>query len=83
MCLSIPSRIVSIDELNNACIDTMGVQRKISLDLMPEPVQPGDYILLHVGFAIAKISEEEALESIKTYREILDSMEAAEQQESP
>ena len=83
MCLSIPSRIVNIDEHNNACIDTMGVQRTINLDLMPEPVKPGDYVLLHVGFAIAKISEEDAQATLQTYGEIIDAMEAAEKQDSP
>ncbi|ADU66033.1 HypC/HybG/HupF family hydrogenase formation chaperone [Desulfurispirillum indicum] len=75
MCLSIPSEILSIDENNMALIDTMGVRRHISLDLMPEPVEVGDFILLHVGFAIGKISREEALASLETYRELLEQME--------
>lgn len=75
MCLSIPSKIVDILEDNFAIIDTMGVRRKVSLDLMPELVDVGDYVLVHVGYAITKISEEDALESIKLYQQIMEHLE--------
>ena len=75
MCLSIPSKTVLIDEDNVATVDTMGVKRQVSLDLMPDEVSAGDYILIHVGFAMSKIDEEEALQSLETYREILEAME--------
>jgi hydrogenase expression/formation protein HypC len=80
MCLSIPSKVVSIDtELNVATVDTMGVQRNAGLDLMEEgSVQIGDYVLLHIGFIMNKIDEEDALESLKVYREILDAMDEQE-----
>ncbi len=72
MCLSIPSKIVSIDkEHNRAQVDTMGVGREVSLDLMPEPPQIGDYVLIHIGFAMNKIDEADALESIKLFEELL------------
>ena len=71
MCLSIPSKIVEILPDNYAVVDTMGVKRKVSLDLMPEPVDIGDYVLIHVGYAMAKLSEEDALESLKVYEEII------------
>ncbi|MGE4296355.1 MAG: HypC/HybG/HupF family hydrogenase formation chaperone [Campylobacterales bacterium] len=80
MCLSIPSKIVSINEENNsAVVDTMGVRREVGLDLMPEPPAIGDYVLIHVGFAMNKIDEEDALESLKIYQEILEKMDAEEQ----
>ncbi|WP_310439066.1 HypC/HybG/HupF family hydrogenase formation chaperone [Sulfuricurvum sp.] len=77
MCLSIPSKVVSIDTENNiATVDTMGIQRNAGLDLMEEgSVQIGDYVLLHIGFIMNKIDEEDALESLKVYREILDTMD--------
>lgn len=75
MCLSIPSKIVEILEDNFAIIETMGVKRKVSLDLMPEPVDVGDYVLVHVGYAITKMSEEDALESIKLYQQIMEHLE--------
>ena len=76
MCLSIPSKVKSIDEETNTCVvDTMGVQRSASLDLIDQPVEIGDYVLLHIGFAMNKIDEEDALESLKIYKEIIDKME--------
>ena len=60
MCLSIPSKVVAIDENNMATVDTMGVKRQVTLDLISEPVEVGEYILIHVGFAMNKISTEEA-----------------------
>lgn len=78
MCLSIPSKVVLIDEDNVATVDTMGIQRQVSLDLMGEEVGIGDYVLIHVGYAMSKIDEEDALESLKVYREIISQMEDAE-----
>lgn len=76
MCLSIPSKIKSIDEEMNTCIvDTMGVERSASLDLIDKEVTIGDYVLIHIGFAMNKIEEEDALESLKVYQEIIDKME--------
>ena len=68
MCLAIPSKVIKIDENNMAEVDTLGVKRKVSLDLMPEPVSVGDYVLIHVGYAMGKIDEKEALESIEVYK---------------
>ncbi|WP_029520207.1 HypC/HybG/HupF family hydrogenase formation chaperone [Persephonella sp. IF05-L8] len=78
MCLSIPSKIVEILPDNYAIVDTMGVKRKVSLDLMPEPVEIGDYVLIHVGYAMTKMSEEDALESLKVYEEIIKHIEEEE-----
>jgi hydrogenase expression/formation protein HypC len=70
MCLSIPSRVTEIDENNNATVETLGVLRKVSLDLIDEKVDIGDFVLIHVGFAMSKISEHEAKESLALYEEI-------------
>jgi len=60
-------------------VDTMGVQRDANLMMMEEgDVQVGDYVLLHIGFVMNKIDEEEALASIKTYKEILEAMNEEE-----
>ncbi len=80
MCLSIPSKIVEILPDNFAIVDTMGVKRKVSLDLMPEPVEIGDYVLIHVGYAMAKLSEEDALESLKIYEQMIKAIEEEEGQ---
>lgn len=79
MCLSIPSKITAIEtESNIATVDTMGVERQVSLDLLGDPVAIGDYVLIHVGFAMNKIDEEDALESLKVYKEILEKMDEME-----
>ncbi len=84
MCLSIPSKITKIDkETNTATVDTMGVSREASLDLMEEgSVQIGDFVLLHIGFIMNKIDEEDALASLETYREILEMMDETERKKS-
>ena len=81
MCLSIPSKIVEIDEDNMATVDTMGIKRQVSLDLMLDEVGIGDYILIHVGFAMNKIDEVEALQSLELYQEILEAMEEDERRQ--
>ncbi len=81
MCLSIPSKIVVIDEDNMATVDTMGIKRQVSLDLMLDEVDIGDYILIHVGFAMSKIDEAEALQSLEVYQEMLEAMEEEERRQ--
>lgn len=78
MCLSIPSKVVEIDENNYATVDTLGVRRQVTLDLIPEEVNVGDYVLIHVGFAMNKISAEEAQESLRIYDEIAQQMRSGE-----
>lgn len=82
MCLSIPSKVVKISEDQTMCtVDTMGVKRDANLMMMEDgDVNLGDYVLLHIGFVMNKIDEEEALSSIDTYKEILDHMDEEEKQ---
>jgi len=82
MCLSIPSKVVKIDKENAiATVDTMGVQRAASLDLMDEgTIKIGDYVLLHIGFVMNKIDEQEALESLELYKEIIEAMNEEDRQ---
>lgn len=84
MCLSIPSKVVKIDKENNiATVDTMGVQRDASLDLMAEDdVGIGDYVLLHIGFIMNKIDKDDALESLKVYKEIIEVMDEEDKQKA-
>lgn len=84
MCLSIPSKVVEINEDKTACrVDTMGVVREASLMMMAnEEVNIGDYVLLHIGFVMNKIDEEEALASIETYKEILNLMDEEEKRQA-
>jgi hydrogenase expression/formation protein HypC len=69
MCLAIPSRIIKIEN-QVATIDADGIQRNASL-LLLEDAGVGDYVIVHAGFAIHKIDEAEAMESLKLLREAL------------
>ena len=81
MCLAIPSKVVSIDKSTNmAMLDTLGVQREASLDLMSEEVNIGEYVLLHIGYVMGKIDEEAAKLSLETYKEILEAIEEEERE---
>jgi hydrogenase expression/formation protein HypC len=69
MCLAIPSRIVDIKD-GVATIDVEGVRRSASLLLLEDP-KVGDYVIVHAGFALHKIDEEDAMETLKILREAL------------
>ncbi len=68
MCLAIPGRIVEFLAGNNdqlALVDVVGVKRKINVGLMEDvDLQVGDYVLIHVGFAMSKVDEKEAAEAL-------------------
>ncbi|HEX4425846.1 MAG TPA: HypC/HybG/HupF family hydrogenase formation chaperone [Terriglobales bacterium] len=71
MCLAIPGRIVEISSENedSALVDVVGVRRKIDLGLLHDDKPlPGDWVLIHVGFAMSKISEQDAAEQMETLR---------------
>ncbi|RQW88965.1 MAG: HypC/HybG/HupF family hydrogenase formation chaperone [Geobacter sp.] len=71
MCLAVPMQITSRDgESIIAEID--GVSREASLMMLGEEVQVGDYVLIHAGFAISRLDEEEALETLALMRECLE-----------
>ncbi|MHB8231935.1 MAG: HypC/HybG/HupF family hydrogenase formation chaperone [bacterium] len=70
MCLAIPSKVIEIKADNIAVVDTMGSKRLISTMLLEEPAKIGDYLLIHVGYAMQKIDENEAVESLNLFREI-------------
>ncbi|MHB1552221.1 MAG: HypC/HybG/HupF family hydrogenase formation chaperone [Vulcanimicrobiaceae bacterium] len=70
MCLGVPGEVVSIDG-NTATVDFFGVRRQVRLDIVDEPVKPGDYVMNHVGFAIRRIAPEEIGETIALYELLL------------
>jgi hydrogenase expression/formation protein HypC len=70
MCLGIPGRILEVDGLT-AIVDFWGVRRQVALDLVDEPVQPGDYVLNHVGYAIRRIPEDDIEGTLALYEELL------------
>jgi hydrogenase expression/formation protein HypC len=70
MCLGVPGRVVSVRE-GFAVVDFWGVRREVCLDIVDQPVSPGDYILNHVGFAIRRIPEEDIGETLALYDTLL------------
>ena len=70
MCLGVPGRVVAVDGLV-ASVDFWGARRRVRLDVVDEPVAPGDYVLNHVGFAIRRIPESEIAETLALYEELL------------
>ena len=70
MCLGIPGKIIKIDG-NMATVDIEGVSRQISLQLV-ENIALGDYVLLHSGFAIQKMDEKDAQETLDLLHQIVD-----------
>ena len=75
MCLAIPARITRIDN-QMATIDMEGAQREVSL-LLLEDARIGDYVIVHAGFAIHKIDEAAAMESLKLLREMVSFVDEA------
>jgi hydrogenase expression/formation protein HypC len=70
MCLGVPGKVVDVDGLV-ATVDFWGVRKQIRLEVVDEPVQPGDYILNHVGFAIRRIPSGEVASTLALYEELL------------
>jgi hydrogenase expression/formation protein HypC len=75
MCLGVPGRVVEVHGAV-ATVDFWGVRRETRLDVIDEPVGPGDYILNHVGFAIRKIPAGEIQETLALYELLLKEAEA-------
>ncbi len=68
MCLAVPVKVLQIDGLK-AIVELGGLTRQASIMLVPD-TQVGDYVLLHAGFAIQKLDEKEAEETIRLFAEI-------------
>jgi hydrogenase expression/formation protein HypC len=71
MCLAIPGKIVEIIDAENfiAKVEVGGVRRGVNIGMLDD-VQIGDWVLVHVGFAMSKIDEKEAEETLRTLREL-------------
>lgn len=68
MCLGIPMKIISIDG-TDVVAEVDGVRRSASLMILDEEVGLGDYVVVHAGFAISKLNEADALETLELMRE--------------
>jgi len=71
MCLAVPMQVKSIDKFQCLC-EARGIEREVSLFMMQgEDIRPGDYVLVHVGYAIQQVSAEDAAHSWQLFDEIL------------
>ncbi len=78
VCLAIPTQ-VTVVENNVATVNVQGVQARVRLDALGEPVEVGDWLLVHAGFAIRKLDPADAEETLALFDELL----ALEKGESP
>ena len=71
MCLAVPGQVMTIenDPLRTGTVSFAGVTKSVSLAMVPE-AQVGDYVIVHVGFAIAKLDEAAARRSLELYRDM-------------
>ena len=82
MCLAIPGQVVKIestpgernDTLLMGTVDFSGIRKSVCLDWVPD-VKIGEYVIVHVGFAISKVDEEEARETLKLFEQMSSSMD--------
>jgi len=70
MCLAVPGKIIKKINAYAAQVELAGVEREVSLELAPEAIE-GDYVLVHAGFAIQVIDEEEALKTLELFKELM------------
>ena len=70
MCLGVPGRIVEVSG-GTAIVDFFGVQRSVRLELVDQPVAPGDYVLNHVGYAIRRIPDDDVAGTLALYEQLL------------
>lgn len=72
MCLGIPGKVIEVNQDENwAVVENFGVQKKVSIALVDEKVSPGDYLMVHTGYAIGKIDLREAEITLNLWEEIL------------
>jgi len=76
MCLAIPALVIERLQAGEAIIDAGGVEKRVSLDLVPEAAV-GDYVILHAGYAISRLDPEEALRTLALFAEMQGEMPEA------
>ncbi len=82
MCLAAPARVLTISE-NVATVDYGGVETQCRLETLTEEVAVGDYVLIHTGFAIRRLSPEDGEETLKLFDELARSLEIDSSPASP
>lgn len=85
MCLAIPGKVLQIDsdvEPMMGKVSFGGVVKRVCLDWVPD-IAIGEYVIVHVGFAISKVNEEEALETLRLFQEMADGLDELNEGEQP
>jgi hydrogenase expression/formation protein HypC len=85
MCLAVPGKVMKIEEGSIPVmgeVDFAGIRRSVCLDWLPE-AGVGDYVIVHVGFAISKLDEQEALETLRLLKEMGDIQSALGEEPAP
>ncbi|MBQ6466223.1 MAG: HypC/HybG/HupF family hydrogenase formation chaperone [Oscillospiraceae bacterium] len=72
MCLAVPLKLVEING-NDAVGESMGMRRRLRVDFIEDP-QPGDYVIVHAGFAIERLPEKQALDDLEAWEEVRDAL---------
>lgn len=71
MCLAIPAQIIALNGDDQALVNIGGVRKEISLALLKDQVDLNDYVIVHVGFALSKLDESQAKQTLKDFAEML------------
>ncbi|MCF7876325.1 HypC/HybG/HupF family hydrogenase formation chaperone [Candidatus Bipolaricaulota bacterium] len=79
MCLAIPGEVLSVEE-EVASVEVGSVEQEVRLDTLTEEVKEGDYLLVHTGFAIQKLSQEEAEETLSLFDELIETEKELEEE---
>jgi len=74
MCVAVPTKVVNVDD-DTAVVDVSGARRAVSLLLMEDKINVGDYVLVHAGFAIRKIDEDYAKETLELFNKMFGTQE--------
>lgn len=69
MCLAIPGKIVTLQEAGNAIVDIGGVRKQVNVSLLPD-IELGDYVIVHVGYALSRVDEQEAQRTLNLFAEL-------------
>ncbi len=72
MCLAVPLKIIELNG-NSAVCESMGITREVRVDFVDTP-RIGDYVIVHAGFAIEKLGEEQALEDLQAWEEVANAL---------
>jgi hydrogenase expression/formation protein HypC len=71
MCLAIPAEVVTLKENHKAVVNIGGIHKEISLILLSDIVKTGDFVIIHVGFALTKLNQTEAIQTLQDYKQML------------